>query len=180
MPTILTHPAVPLALGLALGPKRIPPRLLAAGVVASILPDLDVLAFRLGIPYSNALGHRGISHSLFFALLIALLGTGYARKLNAPPRTVFLFLLVSGASHGLLDMLTDGGLGVALWWPFSDQRYFAPWQPIHASPLSLHRLLTPDGMSVLLSEIEWVWLPALLVAMIIVVTGKLASRLRHG
>jgi membrane-bound metal-dependent hydrolase YbcI (DUF457 family) len=47
MPTILTHTAVPLALGLGLGPRAIPPRLLVAGVTASMVPDLDVLQLEL-------------------------------------------------------------------------------------------------------------------------------------
>jgi membrane-bound metal-dependent hydrolase YbcI (DUF457 family) len=38
MPTIVTHPAVPLALGLGLGTQVVSPRLLAASAVASILP----------------------------------------------------------------------------------------------------------------------------------------------
>lgn len=58
MPSILSHPAVPLALGLALGPRVIPRRLLLAGVVASILPDLDVLLARL----SGRCGGRAATH----------------------------------------------------------------------------------------------------------------------
>ena len=48
MPTAFTHPAIPLALGLGLGRAAVPGRLLAAGALASALPDLDVLAFRFG------------------------------------------------------------------------------------------------------------------------------------
>ena len=39
------------------------------------------------------------------------------------------------ASHGLLDALTDGGLGAALLWPFSDERFFAPWRPLPVAPI---------------------------------------------
>jgi len=56
VPTLITHPAVPLALGLVLGREAIPARLLLAGVVASVLPDLDVVAFRLGVPYAAEFG----------------------------------------------------------------------------------------------------------------------------
>ena len=69
MPTIFSHPAVPLALGFGLGKKFIPTRLLLAGVMASILPDFDVVAFSLGIPYEDEFGHRGFSHSFFSPLL---------------------------------------------------------------------------------------------------------------
>ena len=73
MPSIITHAAVPLALWCAADRGRIPPRLLGAGVIAAMLPDADVLAFALHIPYADAFGHRGASHSLLFALVLAVL-----------------------------------------------------------------------------------------------------------
>ncbi|WP_173644242.1 metal-dependent hydrolase, partial [Xanthomonas citri] len=78
MPTIMTHAAVPLALWCASERGRISPHLLAAGVAAAMLPDADVLAFALHIPYADAFGHRGASHSLLFASIIALLGAAMA------------------------------------------------------------------------------------------------------
>ena len=162
MPSFLSHPAVPLAIGLGLGRAAISPRLLAFGVAASILPDFDVLAFRMGIDYADALGHRGVTHSLMFALAIAIVALLFAPQLRAPPKTAFLFVLVAAASHGLFDMLTNGGLGVAILWPFSDGRYFFPLRVIEASPLSLRRFFGPSGYPVLLSEVLWVWLPCAL------------------
>ncbi len=161
MPTIFTHPAVPLAMALGLGRGSISRPLLAAGVVASMLPDLDVLAFRLGIPYAAALGHRGFSHSLLFALLLAALGACAARALATTPRRSFAFLFVATASHGVLDAFTNGGLGVALLWPWSEARFFAPVQPIEVAPLSIGRFLSAKGLAVLQSEFLWVWLPLL-------------------
>ena len=38
-------------------------------------------------------------------------------------------------SHPILDAFTDGGLGVALWWPMSDERVFFSPQWIPVSPL---------------------------------------------
>jgi inner membrane protein len=55
-------------------------------------------------------------------------------------------------SHGLLDALTDGGLGAALFWPFDESRHFAPWTPIPVSPIGL-RVLSPYGLSVALHEL---------------------------
>lgn len=162
MPTILSHLAVPLAIGLAVGSPTVSKRLLLGGLVASVLPDLDVLAFKLGISYSHEFGHRGFSHSLVFAACFATLAAGFARQFQAAPKVVFAFLLVSMASHGLLDMLTNGGLGVALAWPFSEQRFFLPWQVIEASPLSLRRFFGPAGLAVLKSELAWVWVPCML------------------
>src|SRR5262245_45273167 len=122
MPTIFTHPAVPLALGLGLGRDIIPARLLLAGVIASDLPDLDVIAFRLGIPYASAFGHRGFSHSITFALLVAAAGSCAYRWMQASAATTFVFLFVATVSHGVLDSLTNGGLGIAFLWPWSSER----------------------------------------------------------
>lgn len=163
MPTILSHAAVPLALGLGLGAAVIPRRLLALGVIAAILPDLDVLAFRLHIAYADTFGHRGISHSLAFALLLGLLAVLIHRSLGSKPLNTFLFVASCAASHAILDMFTNGGLGVLLWWPLSTERVFAAWQVIEVSPLSLQRIFSARGLAVLQSELVWVWLPALLV-----------------
>lgn len=159
MPTVFSHPAVPVALGLGLGRARIPPRLLLAGVAASILPDLDSLTFRVGIPYGTALGHRGVSHSLVFAVAVAVLGACAFRILRTGCGRAFAFLLLVTASHGVLDALTTGGLGIAFFWPWSTTRYFAPVQVIEVAPLSLSRLISPRGVTVLASELLWVWLP---------------------
>ena len=172
MTTIFTHAAIPLAIGLGLGKARIPPRLLAAGMFASICPDFDVVAFKLGIAYADAFGHRGASHSLVFALLLALLAAAAAPLLRASVHKSLLFIFVATASHAMLDMLTNGGLGVALLWPWSDQRFFAPWQFIEVSPLRLDRVFSERGLAVMRSELLWVWLPATLM----VITLRLSYR----
>ncbi len=136
MPTILTHPAIPLTIAWGLGREVISKRLLAVGVIASVLPDLDVLAFRLGIPYAAEFGHRGFSHSLLFALIAAIVGASLVRLLHTTFKRAFWFLFVAMASHGILDAFTNGGLGVAFLWPVSDQRFFLPpfnpsrWRPL--------------------------------------------------
>ena len=163
MPTVITHAAVPLCIGLGLGSKVIPPRLLFAGIILAMLPDADVAMFALGIDYAHAFGHRGASHSLVFALACGLLAACFARILKAPPFTALPFVALSAASHPLLDMLTDGGLGVALFWPWSDTRHFAPWRVIDVSPFA-NRFFSARGVEVLLSELRWVWMPTLSLA----------------
>ncbi len=192
MPSIITHAAVPLALWCAADRGRIPPRLLAAGVVAAMLPDADVLAFALHIPYADAFGHRGASHSLLFAFVLAAVAAvlaffGSGRPWSAPrssgsrrpwsavscqPRLAptkarptvastvqaAVFVFVCAASHPLLDALTSGGLGVALAWPWSEHRFFAPWRPIRVSPFA-PQFFSARGLATLLSELRWVWLP---------------------
>lgn len=166
MPTILTHTAVPLAMAMATGRERIPRRLLVAGVIVSMLPDLDVLAFRLGIPYAAEFGHRGFTHSLLFALLFAIVGAGLAHLLRTTPRHAFWFLFAAMASHGMLDAFTNGGMGIAFLWPVSDARFFAPFQPIQVSPIGFGHLLTLHGLAVLRSELLWVWFPCFSLAIL--------------
>ena len=158
MPSIITHAAVPLALWYAADRGRISYRLLAAGAAATIVPDLDVAAFALGIPYADALGHRGASHSLLFAGLIALLGAALHKHFRAGRSQAAAWLFVCAVSHPLLDAVTSGGLGVALLWPWNDQRFFAPWRPILVSPFA-NGFFSARGMATLLSELRWVWLP---------------------
>jgi len=83
MPSVFTHAAIPLALWCASERGRISTRLLGAGVIAAMLPDADVLAFALHIPYADGFGHRGASHSLLFAMLLAALALPFAKALQA-------------------------------------------------------------------------------------------------
>jgi inner membrane protein len=158
MPTIMTHAVVPLAAGLALGRGRVPLGLVGAGMALAILPDLDVVSFRLGIPYADQLGHRGVTHSLLAAIVVAGLVTLIMRR--GDRRMTFAFLALSMASHGLLDMLTNGGLGVALFWPVESTRHFFPATPIRVSPIGAG-FFSERGLAVLQSELRWVWLPTL-------------------
>ena len=171
MPSIITHAAIPLALWCAADRGRIPPRLMVAGVIAAMLPDADVLAFALHIPYADAFGHRGASHSFLFACLLAALAAvlalfGSCRPWSAGVRQPRLastvqaaaFVFVCAASHPLLDAMTSGGLGVALAWPWSEHRFFAPWRPIRVSPFA-PQFFSAHGIATLLSELRWVWLP---------------------
>jgi len=158
MPSIFTHAAVPLALWCAADRGRISRPLLAAGVVAAMLPDADVLAFALHIPYADSFGHRGASHSLLFALLLAAIAGLLHRRLRATAVQAAAFVGISAVSHPLLDAFTSGGLGVALWWPWSGERLFAPWRPIRVSPFA-PQFFSARGLATVLSELRWVWLP---------------------
>ena len=161
MPTVFSHTAVPIALGLGLGKKIVSPRLMAAGIAASVLPDVDGISFWTGISYASVFGHRGLTHSLLFVLLCALLGAAFHRLLKTKALTAFLFIGTVVISHILLDSLTNGGLGTALWWPFSPERFFFGTRPIEVSPVTLQRLLSARGIKVFISELQWVWLPSL-------------------
>lgn len=161
MPTIISHAAVPLALGLGLGEKRVPRILLLSGVLASMLPDADVVLFRVGATYNDVWSHRGFSHSLGFAILLGAIAALLLWR-TVPPILAFGFVGLSAASHGLLDMLTNGGHGIAFFWPLTDQRYFFDWRPIQVSPLAASRFAT-KAAAVAKTEMLSIWLPAILV-----------------
>ncbi len=123
--------------------------------VLSMLPDLDVVTFILGIPYEAPLGHRGAAHSLVAALLLAGLFAPLLKQyfsLSTTRSFALSFMVI--ASHGLLDTLTDGGHGIALLWPFSDERFFAPWQPIPVSPIGF-AFFSERGLHVFLTELVY-------------------------
>src|SRR4051794_14807404 len=81
-------------------------------VMLACLPDADVLAFRLGIPYQAPFGHRGAFHSLAFAAFCSVVVAGVAKVNGLPALRLGVVGGVVMASHGLLDTLTDGGLGI--------------------------------------------------------------------
>jgi len=166
MPSVLSHPAVPLSLAAVFGAARVPPYLTAAACLASVAPDLDAIGFEAGIPYAHPLGHRGFTHSLCFALLLAAGFTPFARRLGASSGMTFTVVFVSAASHGLLDAMTTGGLGVAFFSPFSNERHFLPWRVILVSPIGIAGFFSRWGLRVLASELLWIWAPAVLLAAI--------------
>ena len=63
------------------------------------------------------------------------------------------------ASHGVLDAMTDGGLGIAFFAPFDNGRYFLPWTPIKVSPIEITAFFTVRGLQVLRSELVWIGIP---------------------
>jgi inner membrane protein len=175
MASLFSHPAVPLALGVMLGRRRLPARYWVLGAIASMAPDIDVLAFRLGIPYEAPLGHRGGTHSILFAAIVATMLTFREWRHWAGHGSLFNYLLVSALSHPLLDMLTDGGLGIALLYPFSTERFFFSWRPIAVSPIG-GAFFSQAGLEVIASELKWIWLPCVAIAAIWVATVRLLDR----
>jgi inner membrane protein len=118
----------------------------------SLLPDADVFGFRLGVHYEDPWGHRGATHSFVFALGVALVALAIAKAARLPPVRTALIALVVVSSHVLLDTLTDGGLGCALLWPFSDERFFAPWTPLPVAPIG-RAYLSGEGLRVAAVEL---------------------------
>ena len=175
MPTIFTHPAIAISLTPWFRDVRASKVVILLGIIFTALPDIDVIAFRFGIPYAHMFGHRGLSHSLFFAAICsALVAWPLSRWLTTRAMSVWLFLFLCMASHGILDMLTNGGQGIALLAPFSNERFFFPYQPIEVSTLSIQRFFAGQGIPVIISELKWIWLPS----MVVFICGVILHRIK--
>lgn len=167
MASAFSHAIAALGIGACFYRPEVPKRVWALGALYAALPDADVVSFRLGIPYDHVLGHRGLSHALSFAAVLAAGTVGVAFPRGVPglsARRLGGYLFLATASHGVLDALTNGGLGVAFFAPFDNRRYFLPVQPIEVSPIGVREFFSARGLAVLRSELRWVWLPSLALA----------------
>ncbi len=164
MASAFAHAFSAFAIGKVFPKALISKTVITLGILSAVMPDADVIAFRFGIPYEHMFGHRGITHSFFFAAIWALLliGIFHAKDITKDKKVVFLYYFIATASHGILDGLTTGGRGVAFFAPLLDQRYFLPWKIIKVSPLSIERFFSEWGMQVIMSEAFWVGIPSLL------------------
>lgn len=188
MCSAITHSLVGLAVARVGTGAKMPLRFWLAAAVLAAAPDLDVLGYSFGFGLrgeSSLWSHRGLTHSLPFALLTA----GVATLLLFPRRLavdasgvapanhgwaspihrwrVWLVLACAMASHGLTDMLTNGGSDIALLSPATAWRAKWSFQPVEVSPLSIGRFFSQRGLDILLSEAKWVLLPSAAVVVVV-------------
>ncbi|OOG78468.1 metal-dependent hydrolase [Flavobacterium sp. A45] len=120
----VTHTLLGAAIGEAILGKRIGRKAMFYGALTSNIPDIDVLGILFLSDSKQLLFHRGITHSIFFLLLISIL-LGWLTKFWIKDNRVnwknwtILFLLTM-LSHLLLDSLTCYGLGI--FEPFNNYR----------------------------------------------------------
>ena len=186
MPTILSH-AIAATAAAQWWRRRLPPHFWTWTALCAVLPDVDVIGFSFGIAYEDMFGHRGFTHSLFFAAVVGVFATWHllhrpvsdlhrpVSDLHQPesdshrpastlrPWTLFIWFTAVTASHGVLDAFTDGGRGIAFFAPFSNHRFFFPWRPIEVSPIGVG-FFSPRALRVLASEAQWIWLPSAIIA----------------
>src|SRR5688572_24930826 len=177
MASVFTHAFVAVAMGKVYAAEPAPARFWVLSAACAVLPDADVVGFAFGVRYADTFGHRGFTHSLLFALLlaatiVALFFPGERRRRAA---LVLYFFLVT-LSHALLDMLTDGGLGVGLLSPFGNERYFLPFRPVEVSPIGVGAFFSEWGLRVVGSELLWVWLPSALGVLLVLIFRRARGR----
>jgi inner membrane protein len=154
MATIYTHAVLGLGLARVCVSRRTSWLFWALVAFLPVIPDLDAFSTA---SYGSALGHRGITHSLPFALWVgALIASLTFRRfgMNFWWLSGLFFVLI--ASHGVLDALTRGGMPIPFFWPW-EQRY-GNWGPIPVSDLAFE-VPDPRRSRALRSELAWVWLP---------------------
>ncbi|MDP4197857.1 MAG: metal-dependent hydrolase [Bacteroidota bacterium] len=180
MPTIITHGIVGYSGSRIFSDKQQSVKFALLSTLCSIIPDFDAISFKLGVKYGDFFGHRGFSHSIVFAAIIAFIAAGitvrYFKVKNCKFWPFFIYFFIITISHSILDAFTDGGLGVALFSPFDNTRYFFPFHPIRVAPISIFRFFSINGVLVLLSELLWIWLPLLV---IIKLYGKYKIKQNH-
>ena len=147
--------------------------LILFAILSSILPDLDVIAFKFGVPYEHPLGHRGFTHSILFAIIWALLlafTIGKTKKL-----IWFLVVFLSTVSHGVLDAMTSGGKGVGFFIPIINDRFFFPFRKIKVSPIRIHQFFSDWGLEVMKSEFVYIILPCIIILVISLFAKRLSK-----
>lgn len=104
-------------------------------ILASCLPDLDVLHMVFRLPFRHPWGHRGASHSVCLALLVGgvvaglLFGMNRFRSRHLPALSLGAYTTLMMLSHLLIDAFSQEGIGLMPLWPFSEVR------PVHALPI---------------------------------------------
>lgn len=181
MPSTFSHAVAAVALGRAYTSRRLPLRFWIISVACALVPDLDVMCKRFGIDYGDMLGHRGVTHSLLFAAILSglIVLIAFRKPIEGiSRRALFAIFFLATASHGVLDAMVDGTLGVAFFAPFSAERYFLPFRPIVSSPIGLD-FFGYAGALVLMNEFIWLWVPSLIVIFAPWLRSRFSSRRRE-
>ncbi|MFA5631687.1 MAG: metal-dependent hydrolase [Porticoccaceae bacterium] len=142
----LSHALLGAAIGqLTLG-RRCGNKAVLTGALVALLPDIDVAVGKLLGDAAALTFHRGITHSIVFALLAALLlGRLLARDERASWRHWSLLCGAVLSSHLLLDAFTSYGIQLLL--PFSNHSFaiasISVIDPLYTLPLLLVVLVFP-------------------------------------
>ena len=176
MASTLGHSIASLALGANKDNRYSNSLFLILTVLSANVADFDAIGLYFHVPYGSPYGHRGFTHSILFAFIWALIMLFCFRVAysNKPGQKIklFLYFFIISISHPWLDALTNGGLGVELFYPFSHKRFFFPWRPILVSPMGTG-FFSERGIRVLVSELVWIGSPSLVLAAIAYIRKKI-------
>lgn len=122
----LTHIVVGACFGEAVAGKTLGKKAMFWGALMHSLPDIDfVTSFWMSLT-DSLLAHRAITHSLFFIFLIPVPLLWIARRIHSKGNQLsflkwYVFFSSAIALHVFIDIMNN--YGVALFAPFSEQRY---------------------------------------------------------
>jgi len=145
----LSHALLGAAIGQCTLGRRIGNRAVAAGAMIALIPDIDVaIGHWLGDAAALTF-HRGLTHSLLFAALLALaLGPSLRRLIRADDIAWWHWSLLSAlvlASHLALDAFTS--YGIQLLQPFSAYSFaiasISVIDPLYTLPLLVAMAVAP-------------------------------------
>ena len=85
------------------------------------------------------------------------------------------YYMICTISHGVLDGMTTGGMGIAYFSPFNDERYFLPFRMIKVSPIGISKFFNEWGLTVLKSEFVWIGIPSLIFVAFVFLFRKINS-----
>jgi inner membrane protein len=166
MASVFGHALAAFTIGKIANTKVHPIKLSLLTIFCAIIPDADVIMFSFGYSYAHPLGHRGFTHSIFFAFLWAFLirmlfyrNVKFFSKLGI---TLFIVFFLATISHSILDACTNGGKGVGFFIPSDNERYFFPWRPILVYSLGAGRFFSEWGLRVLQSEAFYIGIPSII------------------
>ncbi|WP_046744296.1 metal-dependent hydrolase [Kordia zhangzhouensis] len=170
MASIFGHALVAFTIGKVGNPKLNARKLSLLLIFCAVIPDADVIMFYFGFPYLHPLGHRGFTHSILFAIILAFSMKAICyRKIPYISKTgmlLFVLFMIATLSHSLLDACTNGGRGVGFFIPFDNTRYFFPWRPILVSPLGASNFFSEWGWRVIQNEVLFIGVPAIFIVLL--------------
>jgi inner membrane protein len=161
MASLFTHVAVPLVARRAIHvPQELARRLDVIAVLVSIWPDLDYATLPFEVRPNDLLGHRGLTHSLFIAIAVGLVASLLFPKNER--RRIAPLLVIVALSHPIIDAMTAGDLGVALFWPITRARLSFPFALVATCPVGLDEWLGYWGLLTIANETLYIVLPLVL------------------
>lgn len=159
----LTHLTLGACTGELILGKKLGKKAMLWGALAQSFPDIDTLTGNFYPADEGYLIHRGLTHSLPFAVVVGLLLAGIASRVHRKELLGFGLLAVFFVSElGLHDLLdTCNAYGTGLFEPFTHQRFsfnlLFVADPLFTISLLIVTLLLIYHQSTHLKRTKWVW-----------------------
>jgi membrane-bound metal-dependent hydrolase YbcI (DUF457 family) len=153
VPTPISHAAVGFAIAAWTQPRPPTQRVCLAAAACAALPDIDFFGWPVA--------HRGLTHSLTFAVVGAALATFIifrGPRWTRQRARIALVLGVALLSHACLDALSTYSYGIAFFAPFSPQRFRFRWTPLGNPAGDLAAQFVQEAIVVLLPSVLLAWL----------------------